>query len=177
MVNPYVIRFLAYYQKGWVFVQSKADLGRRVVAALIDGVIAAVIATVPFIGALIATAYTLTKDAIVYELTKQDEWKNRSIGKKLLNLEVATLDGGDVDLIASAKRNAPLAIGYLLGVVPLLGLLVGGLLSLAISAIEIALVVTDNKGRRLGDRWAATQVVDVDATEVLEAGEKASGDD
>ncbi|MGE5588561.1 MAG: RDD family protein [Clostridia bacterium] len=138
----------------------KADLGKRFVAALIDGVISGILAVViPVLGGLLGAAYTLTKDALVFQLTKDAQWKNRSVGKKLMGLQVANLAGGDVDMPISLKRNVTLAVGPLLAAIPLLGLLVAPLVGSILALIEIVLVLTDADGRRLGDRWANTQVI------------------
>ncbi|NLY50385.1 MAG: RDD family protein [Firmicutes bacterium] len=137
----------------------KADLVSRFLAALIDGLIAGVLMLVPLVGFIAGGVYTLTKDGIVYELTRNPEYKSRTIGKKLLRLTVERNDGGEIDLATSAKRNLPLAIGSLIGIVPILGWVIGPLVAPILTVIEIVLVVVDASGRRLGDRWAGTQVV------------------
>ncbi|MDI6638287.1 MAG: RDD family protein [Bacillota bacterium] len=141
----------------------KADLGKRFVAALIDGVIAGILTVViPILGGLLGAAYTLTKDALMFQLTKDAQWKNRSVGKKVMGLQVVNLGGGDVDMTISLKRNVTLAIGSLLAAIPLLGLLVAPLIGGVLALIEIVLVLTDAAGRRLGDKWANTQVIAVE---------------
>lgn len=141
----------------------KADLGKRFVAALIDGVIAGILTVViPILGGLLGAAYTLTKDALMFQLTKDAQWKNRSVGKKVMGLQVVNLGGGDVDMTISLKRNVTLAIGSLLAAIPLLGLLVAPLVGGVLGLIEIILVLTDAAGRRLGDKWANTQVIAVE---------------
>ncbi len=141
----------------------KADLGKRFVAALIDGVIAGILTVViPILGGLLGAAYTLTKDALMFQLTKDAQWKNRSVGKKVMGLQVVNLGGGDVDMTISLKRNVTLAIGSLLAAIPLLGLLVAPLIGGVLGLIEIVLVLTDAAGRRLGDKWANTQVIAVE---------------
>ncbi|MBC7084057.1 MAG: hypothetical protein PWR07_2011 [Bacillota bacterium] len=141
----------------------KADLGKRFVAALIDGVIAGILTVViPILGGLLGAAYTLTKDALMFQLTKDAQWKNRSVGKKVMGLQVVNLGGGDVDMTISLKRNVTLAIGSLLAAIPLLGLLVAPLVGGVLGLIEIVLVLTDAAGRRLGDKWANTQVIAVE---------------
>ncbi|MDK2926205.1 MAG: hypothetical protein PWQ41_1979 [Bacillota bacterium] len=137
----------------------KADLVSRFLAALIDSLVAGVLSLVPFVGFLAGGVYTLTKDGIMYELTKNPEYKDRSLGKKLLRLKVVRLDGGPVDMAVSAKRNLPLAIGGIIGIVPVLGWIFGPILGLIMALLELLLVLTDPAGRRLGDRWAGTQVV------------------
>ena len=149
---------------------AKADVGKRIIAALIDGIPAIIIAFVlglipfigPIVGGLVVAAYWLFRDGL--ELDFAD---HRSLGKKLMKLRPVTAGGGPVDLATSAKRNLPLvlyAVGYLFWVVPVLGHLVsipvfllGGLVVL----IEAVLVLTDPAGRRWGDKYAGTTVVEV----------------
>lgn len=137
----------------------KADLISRFLAALIDGLVAGVLSLVPFVGFLAGGVYTLTKDRIMYELTKNPDYRNRSLGKKLLRLKVVRLDGGPVDMAVSAKRNLPLAVGEIIGIVPVLGWIFGPVLGLVMTVLELLFVLLDPLGRRLGDRWAGTQVV------------------
>lgn len=155
---------------------TKADLARRVLAALVDGVIASVVGLIPIIGALIGAAYMLTKDAVLFEVTKQAEWKNRSLGKKLFNLEVVAENGADVDLMTSVKRNVPLAIGTLLMIIPIAGWVLGPLVAFVFAIIEVALVLTEKNGKRLGDRWAGTQVVESVAAPAVGGGTSVDGD-
>lgn len=141
----------------------KADLVKRFVAALIDGLIGSVPAyIIPILGGLVGAVYTLTKDALVFELTKDAQWKSRSIGKKLMGLQVVNLGGGDVDMTVSVKRNITLAIGSMIAIVPVLGWVVGGVVGGVLALIEILLVLADANGRRLGDKFANTQVIAVE---------------
>lgn len=94
----------------------KASLGRRVSAALIDGAVVFVVGLIPLIGVIIGLAYVLTRDSIVYTLRKNESFKNRSLGKKLLGLRVVNLSGADeVDIMMSIKRNSILVIGAIIG--------------------------------------------------------------
>ena len=140
----------------------KANLARRFIAALIDGVIAGILSSViPFIGFLLGAAYTLTKDAIVFELLKNNDFKNKSIGKKLMNLEVVLVEGeGNIDWVISVRRNIPLAIGTVIMVIPVIGWVVGAIVAAILGIIEIILVLTQPGGKRLGDKIAHTQVID-----------------
>lgn len=140
----------------------KANLARRFIAALIDGVIAGILSSViPFIGFLLGAAYTLTKDAIVFELLKNNDFKNKSIGKKLMNLEVVLVEGeGNIDWVVSVRRNIPLAIGTVIMVIPVIGWVVGAIVAAILGIIEIILVLTQPNGRRLGDKIGQTQVID-----------------
>ncbi|MFO8060250.1 MAG: RDD family protein [Bacillota bacterium] len=139
----------------------KADLLKRFIAALIDGLIGAVPSMIPVIGPIIGSAYILTKDALIYELTQNEEFRNRSIGKKLMSLEVSALgEEGTIDWSLSIKRNIPLAIGSIIAIIPIIGTIIGGLVALVIGIIEAVLVLTDSSGRRIGDKFAETQVIE-----------------
>jgi uncharacterized RDD family membrane protein YckC len=140
----------------------KADIGKRLIAAIIDAVIAVAIGFIPFIGGLIATAYWLVRDGLDI-----DFMDHRSVGKKLVKLRPVTLDGSPVDLMTSVKRNWMFALG---GVAQLLAFTIIGLLLaiplaflvFLIAIVEVVLVLTDAEGRRLGDKIANTIVIEVD---------------
>lgn len=157
-------------------VYKKADLVTRLLAALIDGLIGWAVIFIPVIGGIIGTLYMLLKDGIVYQFTKKDEWKNRSIGKKVMNLAVAKLDSeGHVDLAISAKRNIPLTIGSFIAIIPLIGWILGSIVGFILALIELFFIISDDDGRRLGDRWANTQVYEtkeVETTQEEETEEK-----
>lgn len=148
---------------------GKAGLGKRFLASLVDGVAAAILGFIPLVGFILGGAYILTKDALVYELTKNQEFKNKSLGKRLLGLEVARLqEGGYVDWTTSIKRNITLAVGYFLVLIPAGGLWatgffgqsLGSFIAVVIALVEIILVFTDPEGKRLGDRFALTKVIE-----------------
>ena len=65
----------------------KADVGKRIIAAIIDAVIAIIVGFIPFVGGLVATAYWLVRDGLDIDFMDQ-----RSIGKKLVKLHPK--DGG-----------------------------------------------------------------------------------
>ena len=50
-------------------------------------------------------------------------------------------------------ENLPIAIGSVLSIVPIIGWILGGIIGFIISIIEVILVLTDGRGRRLGDKW------------------------
>jgi len=141
---------------------GKAEIGKRFIAAIIDAVIALAIGFIPIIGGLVATAYWLVRDGLDI-----DFMDHRSLGKKVMKLRPVTLDGGPVDIMTSMKRNWMFA---LIGVAQLLaytiiGLLIAiplALLVFAIGIVEVVLVLTDSEGRRLGDKFANTKVIEVD---------------
>jgi uncharacterized RDD family membrane protein YckC len=140
---------------------AKADLTKRFLAALIDGVLAGIVSLVPAVGGLVAAAYLLLRDG--FDLEFMDR---RSLGKKVMKLRPVLLDGQPMDLVASAKRNWMFALGgitALLAYIPILGWLLMvpvALAALVLGIIEIVLVVTDAQGRRVGDKIAGSQVVE-----------------
>jgi len=141
---------------------TKADLGKRFVAALIDGVLAAVVSFVPVVGGIVAAAYMLLRDGLEFDFMDR-----RSIGKKIMKLRPVRDDGAPMDMETSVKRNLPLCIGYvgsIFVIIPILGWILAlllGLVGLIVVIIEIVLVVTDAEGRRFGDKFGTTKVIEV----------------
>lgn len=97
---------------------AKANLAKRFIASVIDSALIFIVGLIPAIGSIIGLIYLLTRDALVYEVTKKEEFRNRSLGKHLMGLKVARASGeGDIDLLTSVKRNLPLAIGGLVALI------------------------------------------------------------
>ena len=140
----------------------KAELLKRFVAALIDGVISLIPAVVPIIGGVIGVVYDLTKDGLVFSLTRDDQWKNVSIGKKVMGIKVVRVDGSDITVADSVKRNITLAAGSIIAIVPVIGWVVGSVVGALLGILEIILVLVDPDGRRLGDKLAGTWVVEAE---------------
>ncbi len=144
---------------------SKPDVGKRAIAYIIDAVIASILSYIPVIGSLLGFAYILTRDGFSFEFMD-----GRSLGKKLMKLRPVRDDGGAMDITTSIKRNWTLAIGslgFLVVFAPFLGILALSLLLTLVGAvlgiIELYLVLTAPDGRRLGDRFAGTHVIEVDS--------------
>ena len=149
---------------------AKADLGKRIIADLIDAVPAIilgfVLGLVPFIGGIIgglaAGGWWLVRDGLDLEFADK-----RSPGKKMMKLRPVRLDGQPMSMETSIKRNVTVAgytVGYLLWVFPVLGHLLSVpifLLGAVVVLIEAVLVVTDAEGRRMGDKYAGTKVIEV----------------
>ncbi len=141
---------------------GKPDVGKRILAALIDGVLAFIIGLIPFIGGLIGAAYMLTRDGL-----DVDFMDRRSLGKKAFKLRPVRLDGRPMDLETSFKRNFVFALGPIAEVfayIPLIGWAIAillGVVGLVLIVIEIVLVVSDAEGRRLGDKVGGTKVIEV----------------
>jgi len=139
----------------------KADLAKRFVAVLIDGVLSAVISFIPLVGSIAGAAYMLLRDGL--ELDFMD---GRSIGKKVMKLRPVTNDGSKMTIEKSIKRNWMFALGAFNGIllfIPILGWLLILILSIAgllIGLFEVFKVLTDAEGRRFGDSMAGTKVIE-----------------
>jgi uncharacterized RDD family membrane protein YckC len=142
----------------------KADLTRRIIAGVIDAAITMVVGFIPWLGGLLATGYWLVRDGLDLEFMD-----HRSIGKKLMKLRPVTADGQPTEMVASVKRNWPLAFGgvaQLLLFIPIIGwilLIPVVFIAFAVGIVEVVLVITDSEGRRLGDRFAGTRVVETES--------------
>lgn len=140
---------------------AKADGGKRIVAALIDFAIAFVMSLVPGVGQLLGAGYLLLRDGL-----ELDFMNHRSIGKKVMKLHLESVEGQPLELITSVKRNWVFAIGplvLLLFFIPILGWLMlpfALFAAIALGITELVLAITDADGRRLGDKWAGTMVVE-----------------
>jgi uncharacterized RDD family membrane protein YckC len=141
---------------------GKADLTKRFLAALIDGLLAGGVSLIPFIGGIIGALYILLRDGLQLDFMDQ-----RSIGKKVMKLRPIRLDGQPMDVGTSVKRNITLCFGAVASIfviIPILGWIVAillGIVGLIVAIIELVLVLTDAEGRRWGDKLAGTKVVEV----------------
>lgn len=122
---------------------------RRVFAFLIDAIIANLFALIPIVGWLIGFLYMLLRDGLT---------DNGSLGKKLLNLQVTTLQGAQVTYAESIRRNIIFAIPTVFSIIPFVGWFISIGLALIIYILEIVTMAGDPQGQRYGDRWAETIV-------------------
>lgn len=141
-------------------VQPDADAGIRLLAGFIDFVVAVILGSVPLIGVLVSSAYWLARDGIEVD----NALRCRSMGKALTGLRPVFDDGGAIDLKASLIRNWLFGLGpvaWIAAWLPNAGASLAflTLAALSLAAIEVALVLGDERGRRLGDRMAGTHVV------------------
>lgn len=142
---------------------AKADITKRVVAAVIDALIGVVVGMIPWLGGVISAAYWLVRDGLDIEFMDR-----RSLGKKVMKLRPVTLDGANLDMGTSVRRNWPFAFGGIAQVllfIPTLGwlfLIPVGLIALVVGLIEAFLVITNADGRRMGDRFANTVVIETE---------------
>jgi len=115
---------------------TPASIGNRILAVLIDGLIAGAVSVVPVIGALVGIAYMLTRDALPF-------LDGQSIGKKAMKLRAVM-----------AEDNAPLTNNWGASVVR------NVVLYIPFFAIVELIVLSNNaENRRLGDQWAKTKVI------------------
>jgi len=131
-----------------VKVYPKAQVLNRFIAKFIDVIIVAAVANFALVGWLAGMAYVLIADGFP---------GGQSIGKRLIGLQTVVPNTHDVaSFKESVIRNLPLAVGYLLLLVPY----IGWVLILAITTFEALLIIGNDQGLRLGDEFAHTQVLD-----------------
>lgn len=133
-----------------VGVYPKAHVLNRFIAKLIDLlIVAAADKVVPPVGFLAGLAYVLVADGFS---------GGRSVGKRLIGLETIVPHTREAaGFKESIIRNLPFAAALLLFHVPY----VGWVGALAVVSFEALLVIGNDRGLRLGDEVAHTQVLDV----------------
>ncbi|KAA3618196.1 MAG: hypothetical protein DWQ05_09160 [Calditrichaeota bacterium] len=138
---------------------TKPDLMKRFLAALIDGGVILVLNIIPGIGRWLGLAYLLLRDGLDIEFMR-----HRSLGKHFMKLKPVTMDGGEIDLLLSARRNWTLAVATIVSLLRLAPFLEWLLMlaALAIGIYEIYLVFTDSESRRWGEKLAGTRVIEDD---------------
>lgn len=126
----------------------KANVLHRFIAKFLDFLMVAAFAKlIPPIGFFAGVAYLLIADGL---------WEGQSVGKRIIGLQTIKVGGGAGSFQESILRNVPLAMGWIAGVTPYVGwLLVGGVL-----VLEALLIIGNDRGFRIGDEIAQTQVID-----------------
>lgn len=132
-------------------VYPKAHGLNRALARCVDLLIAAAVQqAVPSVGFFAGLTYLLAADGLS---------QGRSLGKRVVGLRTWSLSRrGAASFSESIIRNLPFAILFLLFQLPF----VGWLLALAVAAFEGLLVIGNERGIRLGDEFAQTQVLDAE---------------
>ena len=129
--------------------------------AAVLGAVVGIISSI--LGGIVGAAYYVIRDGL-----DVDFMKHRSLGKKVMKLNVVRLDGKPMDLETSVKRNWMFGFGAISSIliyIPVLGwilIIVGSLLALCIGLYECYKVLTDKEGRRWGDELAGTKVINSD---------------
>ena len=145
---------------------QKAELTTRAVAGFIDLLLVIGMARLPDVmGFLAVTGYILVRDGLFH---------GQSIGKKVIGLRVALTDdpGKSASFRESIIRNVPLAIAYLLFLVPYAGWLLGPL-ALGVEALT---AMGDERGMRIGDLLARTYTVQAEAALPVTVAEAATSE-
>lgn len=132
-------------------VYPKAHVLNRALARCVDLLIAAAVdQAVPPVGFLAGLVYLLAADGLS---------DGRSLGKRLVGLHTWSLKRREpASFSESIIRNLPFAILFLLFQIPY----AGWILASAVAAFEGLLVIGNERGLRLGDEFAQTQVLDGD---------------
>jgi uncharacterized RDD family membrane protein YckC len=132
---------------------AKADLPRRIAAALVDSFLAGALWMIPFVGVFVAAAYLLLRDGVDLPVVER-----RSVGKKIVGLRVVRANGAPMGAGTAVQRNLLIATAPLLPLVPVIGW-IAPYVSFLVAVVEIAVYFADAEGQRLGDRVARTQVI------------------
>ncbi len=138
----------------------KAPVINRVIAKLIDCLIViALIQVLPKIGFVAGAVYIFIADAL---------FQGRSVGKRLLGLQVVYYVVNDTIAPCGYKesvfRNSPFAAGYLvagvLSLLPLLGWILAIVVISIIIVFEGLVMFGSEEGKRFGDEIANTHVIE-----------------
>ncbi len=139
---------------------AKARFLNRIIARTIDFiVVVALFEIIPIIGYFAGLIYLFIADGL---------FQGRSIGKRLIGLKVILRNNTHVVAVCGFKesilRNFPFAIGYILfgilNVIPLIGWIFAFIIFVVILLFESLIIIGNEKGMRLGDEIAKTQVVE-----------------
>lgn len=124
---------------------------RRVAARMVDSLVVLALAQVlEPLGPALAVAYVLLADSV---------WPGQSPAKRLLGVKVVRRASGlPTNLLHSMVRNLPLAIAWLMALVPVLGVVLFPTLGLPILLLELRFCRAGERGRRMGDILAETYV-------------------
>lgn len=130
-------------------VRSKANVLNRFIARLLDFLIISVIDQIPLeISFLAALSYLLIADGFAH---------GRSLGKQIIGLQTMipeTKEGASFK--ESIIRNLPFGMAYCVFHIPYIGWLLG----VSIVGLESLLLIGNERGCRIGDELAKTQVLD-----------------
>lgn len=142
----------------------KADLLERFIAKAIDMLITGALFAFPgAVGVLAGALYILISDGL---------GSGQSIGKRLVGLKAVSIarNAGPCGFKESIIRNSPfgalILLYIIIGWIPYLGPLIVAIAAAAVAVFECALIYTDERGLRFGDRIAGTQVVEGEITRI-----------
>ncbi|MFH1263298.1 MAG: RDD family protein [Pseudomonadota bacterium] len=134
---------------------KKSDSVHRAIGKAIDFVLVGMLSLIPRVGILAAGLYILIGDGF---------FNGQSVGKKLVGLRVVLADPGHEGERCSFRqsliRNLPYAVIVVLGSIPIFGWFIVLPLGVLFLAVEAYFVWADDRGVRVGDIYAGTQVID-----------------
>jgi uncharacterized RDD family membrane protein YckC len=136
-------------------IYPKAVILHRVIAKLIDFLLIAALREllVP-VGFYVGVTYLLIADGL---------FNGQSIGKRLVGLRTyLPHKKKEASFRESIIRNIPLLVAYLFSFIPFVGWILFGV----VIGFELLLMIGNEKGLRIGDEMARTQVVDSESFEV-----------
>ena len=133
---------------------GKADDIHRGLAKIVDFIVLGLLSrTDPFYGVLAGALYILIGDGL---------FTGQSLGKKLFKLKVLVSDEESKQRVCSFRdsiiRNLPFGLLAVLTAVPVLGVFFF-FVGLLYVAAELYFIFIDERGIRIGDIYAQTQVV------------------
>ncbi|MBI1820295.1 MAG: RDD family protein [Nitrospirae bacterium] len=133
----------------------KAVILHRVIAKGVDFLILAIFRQIfPPTGIYLSITYLLIADGLFH---------GKSIGKLLVGLQTfVPHKNKNASFRESIIRNFPLLIGYLFLFIPYLG----WIFFFLIIGFELLLMIGNEKGLRIGDELAKTQVLDSESFEI-----------
>lgn len=133
---------------------TQAGILYRIIAKSIDVVIIGIfLELIPRVGFFAGLIYLLICDGL---------FDGRSAGKRLIGLKVIiSATGKACGFKGSIMRNFPLAVGYVLMGIPLIGFV----FPLIIVAFEGLIMIGNEQNLRLGDEVAGTQVIETETGE------------
>ncbi len=140
---------------------QKADLTTRAAAGFVDLLLIIGLARLPdVLGFLSAVGYLLFRDGL---------FEGQSAGKKLIGIRVVPSDEGlTVTYRESIIRNIPLALAFMLFLIPYAGWLLGPVAL----GVECLAAIGDDRGMRIGDMLARTWVIPAVLPSAVVAGRK-----
>lgn len=139
--------------------QVKVGVLNRVIAKAIDLAIVAVVAVmVPYpLGPLLGFFYSMCGDGLNVK-----GFRGQSVGKRIMGLQVVNTVRKEPGTIRdSVLRNVPIGVATFFAIIPVWGWLILALIGLPIVAMEIYLMISVDKGHRLGDVIGDTEVIEV----------------
>lgn len=137
---------------------DKVRIANRVVAKCIDLATTMGLAVLlPYpLGPLLGFLYSIFADGLNF-----GRLKGQSLGKKVMKLQVIHLVREEpASFRDSALRNAPVGVATFFAIIPVWGWLILGLIGVPLMVMEVYLMMTVERGRRLGDVMGDTEVVE-----------------